>query len=875
MSTLQSYGFDISEILAHLGQPSKQNGDYYYWQCPHCLDKAKNNLVYNIKKDILKSFCCDSGKMVIAEIVKKLNPPKKSRGTNSLEVSETTVKLCSEYLLNNVELLGTLERERGINRDTVKKLKIGFSEECGCWVIPNYSPQRELIGFEFRTHDFKKSRNGLKLWRSKGKAHTLCLVHASSHPKNAVILEGFMDAFAFYQYLAEELKLDEYSIFTPSNGVNSISELMQGVDLSGYSRVIMLLDNDKQGKKALEQAALSLKYPVWEFRLNLNGYVKDFNEWYVKNRAGRESLFETLTTNAMSLAKSYIKGEELDHIYKTEVNGDFRFVQKIIKYKNCYFEIWFEGSKFCYRRLTNFSIDFCREIIKRDEKKQPLSSLEIKVTGRHGEKTEPFLLEGSSKGDIQEFIRTISYRGTYSNVLNSKHLAKIIDSIDSIEKIYLYESPGLVEGLKVWLYSNCAVDIETGEVFKANNEGIIDFNGKKIKSEIAIRKKPLLKFSAEYTPKELAHLLLENTLKTYSGAVEPLLVLGTAILAPFRDKLKGETNDGFPVCYIYGNAKSGKTNLAKTICALFGFNESYITLGSSTDNSIMDDLGKLNRYPAIINEYPRKKGFEDLLKSIYECTPREIMRRNGVDKITKEINSTAIFISNFLPPDSEQVMSRLNFTTFNSANFNVESAKGFNEVRDNHLSNLLPEILSFPEDCVVEYFRDYLGFISGLNPSISGRDANNLAVALCGISVLMKISGYRDYKAIDMAVSAYIECFNEICQTESGLDVFISYLTTLKSLEKIKYDRDYKFTTENKLALYLNDAFMNSFYKEYKQTTGEPSPHKKDILNAAKNDPRVDQGSGQLTKTVNINGKSRKCLVIDISNNEELEFLKG
>ena len=913
---------DIQRVFSELN-PENRNS-YYVVNCPECgkkeayiyknsqsyikcsrlnncgaeislwdYIKTKNNLREN--KDVYKELSKLAGKE-INFIEKYEDNPKELKSVlkdiSFIKITEELIHNFNEYLLNNQELLLLLEDKTGINKDTVKSFKIGFSQPHDMWVFPAIDFNGNLFGAEFRTKYFTEfidyANKKSKVKRPTGTDSRLCKINNPIHPKDLIIIEGFKDAYTIYQYLKKHQLDYNYQIATPSCGVGTIPNLLKSFDVSHYNRIILSLDNDKAGKNTFKNCISKLDFLIYELKLPYSqAKFKDFNDWYLIEENKEKNLFDneyTITPALLSLAKKYIKSRELNHNYKIQITEKIKLIKQIIVYANCYFEIWTqeEDNKtvFNYKKLTNYNVNFLKEVFNFDDKGQFLSSLEVEIIKYNGEKSHKFMLDGSSKQDIQEFVRTISTKGTYSNLLNSTHLAKIIDKLEVLEKIYCYDTLGLItKGIstnsKLWLYSNCAVNMKTGEIQEANNDGIIEIENYKIKPEIKTRKSSNLNltFENKYTPQEIANELIENLFNSYNRSIEPFLILGTALLAPFRDTLKSKTHDGFPVCFLYGSAKSGKTSLAKLICYLYGFNENYITLGSSTDNAIIDELGKSSRIPVIIDEFPIKNKFEELVKSIYECVPRELMKRNGIDKISKPINSTAIFISNYAPPENEQVMSRLNFTTFNRQNFSPEEARKFNHIRDNYLCFLLPAFLSLSENKIIEDFEMYNSIIKALNPCINTREINNLSIAYTGIMLLFEIAKRKDFEEITQLINARIENFNELCKTESSLDIFLNYLTTLKNNGKLIINKDYKFNEENKLALYLSDSLLNAFAKEYKSITGNVAPTRKDIMNAAKNDLRVEHSEDRTTKTVKINGKCKKCLVVDITENEELKDL--
>ena len=212
--------------------------------------------------------------------------------------------------------------------------------------------------------------------------------------------------------------------------------------------------------------------------------------------------------------------------------------------------------------------------------------------GKNDGNSFPFNLEGNSKQDIQAFIKEISKHGTYTSILSSRNLAQITDTIQGLNKIYCYENQGFINDSNLWLYSNAIVDRKTGDIYQTDTDGIISLPDKNILADIRGSKLSVLKMSDKYSPKDLAGLLLENIHNAYSGDIEPFIVLGNAIMAPYLDILRKKNNNGFPIPYIQGYAGSGKTSIARIIYSLYGFKENYIIQGTSTNKAILDNLGK-------------------------------------------------------------------------------------------------------------------------------------------------------------------------------------------------------------------------------------------------------------------------------------------
>ena len=185
---------------------------------------------------------------------------------------------CCQELCNSTKWLNYLKQSRGINKNTAL-LKLGIDTTKKCWVIPVYDDtQRDykLIGFEYRGLDFTNK----KIWKEKGTYSCLSPINKKTcQTEIMIVLEGFWDAYCFYQYLTEKGQAQYYHIFTPSNGVGSVIGRMKTFNFTSYKKVILYLDSDEKGIKAMEK--IKKCFPFVE-TIVMDCGCKDFNEHYIK-----------------------------------------------------------------------------------------------------------------------------------------------------------------------------------------------------------------------------------------------------------------------------------------------------------------------------------------------------------------------------------------------------------------------------------------------------------------------------------------------------------------------------------------------------------------------------------------------------------------
>ena len=400
-----------------------------------------------------------------------------------------------------------------------------------------------------------------------------------------------------------------------------------------------------------------------------------------------------------------------------------------------------------------------------------------------------------------------------------------------------------------------------------------------------VQHKPYLKKSDKYSLKDLSHKLLNTIYKGYNYSVDPVLALGVAIMARFRnDFLK--LGKGFPVAYLYGPTSAGKTNMLNSITYLYGYNENFINSGDSTIISMWQNLDNYNSTPVIYDEISRKvindSLFEGLIKSAYYGT-----NRDKISKIKTSINATLILSSNFQPPQRPEILNRLLLCSFEQQNFQLKEVIGFNEIREKYLSNLLPAVLKYPKDKAIELFNQNREYIKGLNGNIDNRSVDNIAIAYTGYQILLNIAEEDQPNEIKENLEKFIINYSETLKVDSPWEEFINALPLLTRNKSIILNTDYKYAYDREniqennqltnpvphyLCIHFEQAYI-AFIKHYRQISKNAPPTNKELLSYVKNDPRIKQGKSQLTKGININGKKKRCLVIDVSKNYELSHL--
>lgn len=287
-------------LISILGEPEKQSGDEYFWQCPLCKDTGRDNLKFNAVKGILWCFANEShAPQILKEILKNnkgvcLTPANSDNSADRYKHIFTKQKQiefkvymqeCNEKLLFSELRLRSLLKRRGLTAVTVGKVKLGIDENKKRWVIPTfqYSTERAntILGFEYRPLNWDKS--GIN--REKGTPTGLAMIN-SYKPTTEVlaVVEGYFDGYALHQHLRKQRQLKYYHIVTPSNGIQSLLKHISQVDFSKYKRFYLYVDMDEVGNNGADE--ILKKYPMFR-RIVTDCGCKDFNEHYLKCIKGK------------------------------------------------------------------------------------------------------------------------------------------------------------------------------------------------------------------------------------------------------------------------------------------------------------------------------------------------------------------------------------------------------------------------------------------------------------------------------------------------------------------------------------------------------------------------------------------------------------
>lgn len=619
-----------------------------------------------------------------------------------------------------------------------------------------------------------------------------------------------------------------------------------------YKQIIFVCNRDNFDKKEVTKYSLKIDAVIYETLGEISGCFISEN--------GLSKVIHTIKD-----PKESIIGKE----YEAECSFIGENEERIFPYKNCFVKVWQKKTgnnyKTFYKYLTFYTLKIAGINIHVNEKGIEGKDLKLEVTDINGNK-HIIVMPAKYKNKPASFREVLNLslnlpdyftKNEFYQVLNQLHLE------EDIEETFIYQRPGYIKEENAWLYAD--------EVIHFGQENNIN---KLILLSEEAKQRPYLNLSDIYSEKELCSLYLKTIKKGYNNSIEPFLVTGLAIMAPFRELLIKEAK-GFCVAYLYGHTSSGKTNILNNIAYLYGHNENFIYSGDSTVLSMWYNLDSCNSSPIIYDEISgdvvNNSLFEGLIKSAYQG-----VNRDKISKIKTSINATLILGSNFQPPQKPEVLNRLLYCEFEQKNFNPAEVFEFNEIREKYLSNLFPAVLKYTRDEVIEIFKQARVHIRELNSNIDRRSIDNIAIAYTGYYLLLDIAEEDTPEEVEDNFVKFVQNYDARIKIESPWESFLNSLPLLAREKSIIRGQDYKVEeAENGkfiLSLYFERAYK-SFAQNYRAVMSKAVPTKGDIRKYAHSDTRIFKDKEQITKGVNIGGKKIRCLVIDVSDDYELKTL--
>ena len=933
--------FTIDEVERVNGYPLKKTGtNQYQGPCGPCReeggDKKGDNLHFNPQKGIFCGACIDNGhgKRLAQEIADSKKVKKQTyKKLTDLGYTEKDIEKYQKELFSNKEMLNLVKGKTGLSEDVIREVKIGYSKDSNVFTLPMIALDDSIVGLEFRVPKNEKGEFKF-LCKTKGFAQDpnklLCKINSPENPTEIFVAAGFKDGYAVLQDLKNHGRENDVLIVTNSNGEpHTAKALKPHIDfLRSFKEATLCMDNDKAGKAAVEkiEQSIPITFKILDLgRLSgINEYINDFNDllkYMQEHNITADIIANNEKLSVHSLLKKYIKYPNSKlNLPKQELVDDadadklIYFEPGIYAYNGCYYSIKYDNDKknLQYSRKSNFTIEITRKIVSNSLAFGYNSEYMLEVVTHLGEKTTvPQVLTQKDLLDYRNLHDILKSNEVHINTLTEVELKNVV--LDELKKIkdelHIYKNPSLINHNKqdFWAYSNALINLTTDEILLPDNNTDVILADKT--SSIALRVDrgmyapelyiPTLSYGefikenkddeliqefapvSKTIPELLAKCLFVSILRTYNNKIEPFLAIGTALMSPFVDIIFDKTM-GFPINFLCGEAASGKSNLLQIMAYIFGFDIRVLSSGNDTAINLLHNMEYYNCLPLLYSEVEGylERNFEPTVKAVYDRNSRRKMSAYAKNQDVKAVNATLNFASNHRTYRNPQTATRLIYTEFKQDDFNVDEAAKFNNIREQYLSCVLPEILKNYKDknTLVKRFHANVETVQKHNPSIDLRCANNIAIAMVGMDLVFTAAKFNeDYLNSDEIMllysnlEDYIKSYKDLTHTEDVFEKFLHIFLLLAKSGRIQYGSEYTFNKKKqKLSIYVNGVYQ-PFKKEFKQSedNGVLIPQAKDIITQAVKLPFVEYKNQYYSKD-----KSNRSLVISIpENNEMLSYI--
>lgn len=457
-----------------------------------------------------------------------------------------------------------------------------------------------------------------------------------------------------------------------------------------------------------------------------------------------------------------------------------------------------------------YKIDLQLLISNNRTEEKPIATICLVFKLKNGKLSKPIILDSKAKSKATDFIHAVNRTNNRLLFnLDEETFILLKEKINQqkTETTLVFKNAGNVKygNLDGRLYKNCYVD-KNGTTI-ANEDGIINVNGQAIKLDDSCKDKLPVMYLDEIDIKKLLKEFMVQAEKVYKNRLDIFIALGASIMTIFIDDI-WEKRSGFPIIYMYGATKQGKSLLQGIISNFFGFSNKNVSMGNSTDNAIAMKCHRANAIPVLINDFDYYKAqgvaFENNIVQFYEGGIREKMYDGSVMN-RMPINTTAIFSSNYCPCDKPKVFNRLLPIYFPNEGIATEF------IDDKFVNNLarskvIEELIKFEKDVIFDKISEVEKWLisSGCFPS-KDRESNNVAIGYTGLLLLECISGYI-ISDKETRLKDYCIWYNTLFAEENTpVERFISSLPTLLNKSKLKKGIHFHTTLKNGKYLFTFD----------------------------------------------------------------------
>lgn len=279
------------------------------------------------------------------------------------------------------------------------------------------------------------------------------------------------------------------------------------------------------------------------------------------------------------------------------------------------------------KKLVNgvpFKVDLQLLISNNRTEEKPVATICIVFKLNNGKLSKPILLDSRAKTKYSDFVHATNKSNNRLQFnLDDESFILLMEKLNKLkaDTTLVFKNAGNVkyQDFKGRLYQNCY--ISSNGIIEADEDGIVHVDESAIKLDDSYKDKLPKLYLDEIDVKDLLQKFFSQAEQVYRQRFDVFLALGASVMTIFIDDI-WQRYPGFPVIYLYGATKQGKSILQGIISNIFGYSNKNVSMGNSTDNAIAMKCHRANAIPVLINDFDYYKSqgvaFENNIVQFYE-----------------------------------------------------------------------------------------------------------------------------------------------------------------------------------------------------------------------------------------------------------------
>lgn len=591
-------------------------------------------------------------------------------------------------------------------------------------------------------------------------------------------------------------------------------------------RVFVCYDVDEAGRVGGKSVAVQIARVARECRrivldLSVEQYPKgDFNDYIVKEHKKLQDF--------LSLCE------------KSEIVGVTPEDANVVEEDGMYWSINTNKRGEVERtKITNFTIKLLCRYVQED-----IVIREVILTRHDGKISDKRFMSPSDMSGMKQFKEFCLGSGDFFYTGNDEDLSGIWSLLcaqDPSAKIVrsIYQA-GYVDSYDLWLLGNMA--IKDGHMLNKDDNGVY-WNGSAgysltpiIIAGSNIRGIPRLEITEEPLEKtkkltdNFCRLLIENV-GTWHAAFGIALAVGSIY---WRDLISCTSIGCYPMAFIHGATRSGKTEYISKLMAMYGLEKIDIE-GLEGITSSVPITRKMSYYsclPIFFDEFrdniQRINSIVGVLRSAYDGSGRSLGAK-GTRGIVSEQIRTSAFISGEHIPGDEAFCNRLIPIRINENQRKVEyhlEARAAATKCSAHIYNLIRFKNQESSSRLIGRIEQFMTSIEQANPSVDRRTAKNYAIMLgCFYELVSDDPVIADYViGSDLGNEFMVSIDKDVDDTSAS--PIIDFLNTIAvesgTNEKLKKLSWYQFDNENQTVSIWMQPLMTVYQEASRRSGNNP-----------------------------------------------------